>query len=66
MDPVTAITIFNLIAPHVFTAIGNIRQQKPEASYEQVLREAGIELDSEQARLLVDMTKAVSEGAKPK
>lgn len=60
------IAIFNLIAPHVFKAIGDARNQNPQASYEEVLRTAGVELDAEQARLLADMAKAVSEGAVPR
>jgi hypothetical protein len=60
------IAIFNLIAPHVFKAIGDARNQNPQASYGEVLRAAGIELDAEQARLLADMGKAVSEGAVPR
>lgn len=60
------IAIFNLIAPHIFAAIGKARQGNPEASYREVLVAAGIKLDAEQARLLQDMEQAVRDGAVPR
>ena len=63
---VSAIGIFNLVAPQVFSLISSLRQQKPNATYEEILREAGLDLDAEQMRLLADMTKDVSEGAVPR
>lgn len=63
---VSAIGIFNLVAPQVFSLITSLRQQKPSATYGEILREAGVELDAEQMRLLADMAKAVSEGAIPR
>lgn len=60
------VAIFNIVAPHVFAAIGNARRQNPEATYEQTLQAVGVKLDAEQARLLADMAKAVSEGAVPR
>lgn len=65
MDPVSAITIFNIVAPQVFALIASLRKKNPEASYESILREAGVELDAEYQRLLADMAKAVEEGAVP-
>jgi hypothetical protein len=66
MDPVSAVTIFNIVAPHVFALIASLRKKDPSASYESVLRAAGVELDAEYARLLADMHKAVEEGAVPR
>lgn len=63
---VSAIGIFNLVAPQVFALISSLRQRKPDATYEEILREAGIKLDAEYERLLADMAKAVSEGAIPR
>lgn len=63
---VSAIGIFNLVAPQVFALISSLRNQKPDATYEEILREAGVELDAEATRLLADMVKAVSEGAVPR
>lgn len=63
---VSAIGIFNLVAPQVFALISSLRNQKPNATYEEILREAGVELDAEATRLLADMAKAVSEGAVPR
>lgn len=60
------IALFNIIAPHLFAAIGSIRRQNPEASYREVLQAAGIKLDAEQARLLQDMEQAVRDGAVPR
>lgn len=59
------IAVFNLVAPHVFQLIGGLKADHPEKTYEQVLREAGIELDAEHMRLLADMARAVEEGAVP-
>ena len=66
MDPVSAVTIFNIVAPQVFALIASLRRKDPEASYESILRAAGVELDAEYARLLADMDRAVSEGAVPR
>lgn len=63
---VSAIGIFNLVAPQVFALISSLRSQKPDATYEEILREAGVKLDAEAARLLEDMAKAVAEGAVPR
>lgn len=63
---VSAIGIFNLVAPQVFALISSLRNQKPDATYEEILREAGVKLDAEATRLLADMAKAVSEGAVPR
>ena len=66
MDPVTLITIFNLIAPQVFQLIGNLRQKDPTMTYQQALEMAGVKLDAEYAQLLADMAQAVKEGAVPR
>lgn len=66
MDPVSAITIFNIIAPTVFGFIAEMRRKDPELTYEQILQQAGVKLDAEHQRLLADMAKAVSEGAVPR
>jgi hypothetical protein len=66
MDPVAAITIFNIVAPTVFGFIAQLRKKDPDATYEQILQQAGVELDAEQARLLADMAKAVQDGAVPR
>lgn len=63
---VSAIGIFNLVAPQVFGLIASLRKQKPDATYKEILIEAGVELDAEQMRLLADMAKAVEEGAVPR
>lgn len=60
------IAIFNIIAPHVFAAIGSARREKPEASYRDALQQAGVKLDAEQARLLADMEQAIRDGAVPR
>lgn len=62
---VSAIGIFNLVAPQVFALIASLRNQKPDATYEEILREAGVKLDAEAVRLLADMAKAVQDGAIP-
>lgn len=63
---VSAIGIFNLVAPQVFALISSLRNQKPDATYEEILREAGLKLDAEQARLLADMEQAIRDGAVPR
>lgn len=63
---VSAIGIFNLVAPQVFALIASLRNQKPDATYEEILREAGVKLDAEQARLLADMEQAIRDGAVPR
>jgi hypothetical protein len=60
------IALFNIIAPHVFGAIAQARQDNPEASYREALVAAGIKIDAEQARLLQDMEQAVGDGAIPR
>ena len=60
------IAIFNIIAPHVFAAIGSARRSNPEQSYRETLIAAGIKLDAEQARLLQDMEQAIRDGAVPR
>lgn len=63
---VSAIGIFNLVAPQVFALISSLRTQKPDATYKEILIEAGVKLDEEHMRLLADMAKAVEEGAVPR
>lgn len=60
------VALFNIIAPHLFAAIGSARRDKPEASYREALVAAGIKLDPEQARLLQEMEQAIRDGAVPR
>lgn len=66
MNPSDWIAIFNIVAPHVFRVIGDIRTKDPNISYKQALELAGVALDAEHARLLADMARAVEEGAVPR
>jgi hypothetical protein len=60
------VALFNIIAPHLFAAIGSARRENPEASYRDALIKAGIKLDPEQARLLEEMEQAIRDGAVPR
>lgn len=60
------IMIFNIVAPHVFKLVGDLRGKDPNLTYKESLEQAGVKLDSEHAQLLADMAKAVSEGAVPR
>lgn len=60
------VAIFNIIAPHIFAAIGAARRDNPEASYREALVAAGLKLDPEQARLLQEMEQAIRDGAVPR
>lgn len=66
MDPISLVTIFNIIAPHVFGFIASLRKNNPGMTYEQALREAGVKLSAEEAQLLADMAQAVRDGAIPR
>jgi hypothetical protein len=66
MGPVEIVTIANVILPHLFAVIGNIRSSQPELSYRETLELAGVKLDMEYAKLLEDMEQAVKDGAVPR
>ena len=70
MDISKFITIFNIVAPEVFSFINSQRQNTNPATgqpwtYAEILASAGIKLDLEHDQLLADMAKDVAEGAKP-
>lgn len=66
MEPTAFIAIFNIVAPHVFRTIADMRSKDPSLTYQQSLELAGVKLDEEYARLLADMARAVEEGAVPR
>lgn len=66
MDPTLLVTIFNLVAPHVFRIIDSQMNANPSQTYQESLEQVGVRLDAEYAQLLADMAKAVAEGAVPR
>ena len=65
MTPEQIMQMFNILAPTVFSIIGNLQAANPAKPYRQVLEDAGVVLDAESVRLLADMAKAIEEGAEP-
>lgn len=63
MDPVTIISLANIVLPQLFGFIGQLRQDNPEKSYAEILRESGLKLSEEEARLLQEMEQALRDGA---
>lgn len=62
------ITIFNLVAPEVFSFINSQKQKVNPATgqpftYAEILENAGIALDAEHQQLLADMAADIAEGA---
>lgn len=65
IDP-TIVAIFQIVAPHIFRYIEQLREDQPDITYAEALAQAGIRLDAEYMRLLSDMAKDIADGAVPK
>jgi len=68
MNPLL-ISVFNIVAPEVFSLINSQRQKTNPATgrpftYAEVLEAEGIVLDKEHARLMDDLAKDLADGAK--